>query len=50
MTYAKPEITRIAEATSRIRDEGSLVKSVLGVELTDPHRTTPPAYPADEEE
>ena len=26
MTYAKPEITRIAEATAKIRDEGSLLK------------------------
>jgi hypothetical protein len=50
MTYARPEITRIAEATVRIRDEGSLLKSVVGVEFADPHRMTPPAYPADEEE
>jgi hypothetical protein len=50
MTYAKPEITRIAEATAGIRDAGSLLKSIIGFELTDPHRMTPPAYPADEEE
>ncbi|MFZ0521567.1 MAG: hypothetical protein WAL95_11125 [Candidatus Acidiferrales bacterium] len=50
MKYAKPEITRIAEATARIRDEGSLLKSVIGMESTDPHRMTPPAYPAAEEE
>jgi len=50
MTYTKPEITSIAEATARIRNEGSLLKSVIGVEMADPHRMTPPAYPADEED
>jgi hypothetical protein len=50
MTYAKPEITCVAEATAKIRDEGSLLKSVIGMEAADLHRMTPPAYPADEEE
>jgi len=49
MTYAKPQITRAAEATGAIRDDNSLVKIIIGMESTDPHRMTPPAYSADEE-
>ena len=49
MTYAKPTITKASEATEAIRDDNALVKSVVGLELTDPHRMTPRAYSADDE-
>ena len=49
MTYAKPKITSAGEATEVIRDDNSLLKIIGGVESTDPHRMTPPAYSADEE-
>jgi hypothetical protein len=46
MRYAKPQITRAAEA---IPDDNSLslLKIIIGTESTDPHRMTPPAYSAD---
>ena len=44
MTYAKPQITKAAEAMEAIRDDNSLLKIIGGVESTDPHRMTPPAY------
>jgi hypothetical protein len=47
--YTKPEITRIAEATTAICLDNSLAKSIVGFDLTNPHRMTPPAYSADEE-
>ncbi len=50
MTYCEPEVTRIAEATAAIRLDQSLIKTVAGAELTDPHRMTVPAYSADDEE
>jgi hypothetical protein len=49
MTYAKPQITKAAEAMEAICDDNSLLKIIGGVESTDPHRMTPPAYSADEE-
>src|ERR1700722_18678942 len=49
MKYTKPEITRIAEATTAICLDNSLAKSILGFDLTNPHRMTPVAYSADEE-
>jgi hypothetical protein len=51
MRYAKPQITRATQATVVIRDDNSLspLKIIFGMESTDPHRMTPPAYSADEE-
>ena len=52
MTYAKPQITKAAEAMEAMEaicDDNSLLKIIGGVESTDPHRMTPPAYSADEE-
>jgi hypothetical protein len=49
MKYTKPEITRIAEATTAICLDNSLAKSIFGFDLTNPHRMTPVAYSADEE-
>jgi hypothetical protein len=49
MTYAKPEINRIAEATSAICLDTALFKSVAGADLSNPHQMTPPAYAADED-
>jgi hypothetical protein len=49
MKYTKPEITRIAGATTAICLDNSLAKSILGFDLTNPHRMTPVAYSADEE-
>ena len=49
MTYTQPQITRAVEATEVIRDDHSLLKIIVGMESTDPHRMTPPAYSADEE-
>ena len=49
MMYAKPQITRAAKAIEVIREDTSLLKIIGGVESTDPHRMTPPAYSADEE-
>ena len=49
MTYAKPEINTIAEATSAIRIDNSLTKSVSGADLSNPQHQTAPAYFDDEE-
>jgi hypothetical protein len=49
MTYSKPEINKIAEATSAIRMDNALIKSVSGADLSNPHQQTAPAYAADEE-
>ena len=49
MTYAKPEINKIAEATSAICLDNSLTKSVSGADLSNPHQQTAPAYFDDEE-
>jgi len=49
MTYAKPQLTRAGQAIEVIRDDSSLLKIIVGMESTDPHRMTPPAYSADEE-
>jgi hypothetical protein len=49
MKYAKPGITKAAVATEAIRDDNALLKIIVGMESTDPHRMTPPAYSADEE-
>jgi len=50
MTYAKPEITRIAEATSAICLDNTLTKSVVGADLSNPHQMTAPAYTATEDD
>ena len=49
MTYSKPEINKIAEATSAIRLDNSLQKSISGADLSNPHQQTAPAYAADED-
>ena len=49
MTYTKPQITRIADATSAICLDNALTKSVAGADLSNPHQMTAPAYTADAE-
>jgi hypothetical protein len=49
MTYSKPQINKIAEATSAICLDNALIKSVAGADLSNPHQQTAPAYAADEE-
>jgi hypothetical protein len=49
MTYAKPEIMKIADATAAICLDSALSKSMAGADLSNPHQMTPPAYSADEE-
>ena len=46
MNYCKPEITKIAEATTGIGLDSSLTKSVAGADLSNPHQMTAPAYAA----
>ena len=50
MTYAKPEIAKIAEATSAIRLDNPLTKSVAGADLSNPHQMTAPAYAATDDD
>jgi hypothetical protein len=50
MEYAKPEIRKIADASSAIRLDGALMKSVIGADLSNPHQMTPPAYSAADDE
>ena len=49
MTYSKPQITKVAEATAAICLDNALIKSVSGADLSNPHQQTAPAYAADEE-
>lgn len=49
MTYAKPEIAKIADASSAIRLDNTLTKSVAGADLSNPHQMTAPAYSTTEE-
>jgi hypothetical protein len=49
MRYTKPEITKIAEATSAICLDNALIKSVAGADLSNPLQQTAPAYAADED-
>ena len=49
MTYRKPEINKIAEASSAICLDNSLLKSVSGADISNPHRQTVPAYAVDED-
>jgi len=49
MTYSKPEINKIAEATSAICLDNVLAKSVIGADLSNPHQQTAPAYAVDED-
>ena len=49
MRYTKPEITKIAEATSAICLDNALIKSVAGADLSNPLQQTAPAYSADED-
>ena len=50
MKYVKPELTRIAEATTAICVDNSLIKSIAGADLSNPHQMTPPAYFASDED
>jgi len=49
MTYRKPEINKIAEASLAICLDNSLLKSVAGADIANPHRQTVPAYAVDED-
>ena len=48
MTYTKPEITRLGEATELICSDESMLKLGVGSDFQDPNRMTVPAYSADE--
>jgi hypothetical protein len=48
MKYTKPEITKLAEATAAICSEDSLIKLFKGMDSTNPHVQTNPAYFAEE--
>jgi hypothetical protein len=50
MTYERPELNRIAEATTAICVDNSLIKSISGADLSNPHQMTPPAYSASDED
>jgi len=50
MNYAKPEIAKIADATSAICLDNALTKSVAGADLSNPHQMTAPAYAATDED
>jgi len=49
MTYQKPRINKIAEASTAICLDNSLLKSVSGADISNPHRQTVPAYAVDED-
>ena len=49
MSYAKPEIGKIADAIAGICLDNALSKSMAGADLSNPHQMTPPAYSAEEE-
>lgn len=49
MTYAKPRIAKIADATFAICLDNTLTKSVAGADLSNPHQMTAPAYSTTEE-
>jgi len=49
VTYPKPQITEVAEATEAICLDNTLIKSVAGADLSNPHQQTAPAYAADDE-
>ena len=48
MTYSKPEINKMAEATSAICLDNALTKSVSGSDLSNPYQQTAPAYAVDD--
>lgn len=48
VNYTKPEITKLAEATVAICSEDSLIKMFVGLDSSNPHRQTNPAYFAEE--
>lgn len=48
MTYTKPEITRLGEATKLICSDESMLKLGVGSDIHDPNRPTVQAYSADE--
>ena len=50
MTYERPELTRIAEATTAICVDNSLIKSIAGADLSNPQHMTAPAYSASDED
>ena len=49
MTYVRPQLTRIADATTAICLDNSLIKSIAGADLSNPHQMTAPAYAAEDE-
>jgi len=49
VTYVKPQIVRIADATSAVCLDNALTKSVAGADLSNPHQMTAPAYSTTEE-
>jgi hypothetical protein len=48
MDYAKPEITKLADAATAICSESSLSKGYVGMDSTDLYAQTNPAYFAEE--
>jgi hypothetical protein len=48
MKYAKPEITKLGEATELVCSDDSVLKVHGGSDFQDPTRMTIPAYSADE--
>lgn len=48
MTYTKPEITRLGEATQLICTADSMLKIEGGADAQSPNHQTVPAYSADE--
>jgi hypothetical protein len=49
MTYEKPQINKIADATSAVRLDNLLQKSASGADLSNPRHQTATAYVADED-
>lgn len=48
MVYAKPEITKLADAAVAVCAEASLTKAIVGMDSTNLHVQTNPAYLAEE--
>jgi len=48
MTYTKPQITKLGDATELVCSDASLTKVKGGADLFDPHRMTLPAYTTEE--
>jgi len=50
MIYVRPQLNRITDATTAICLDNSLIKSIAGADLSNPHQMTPPAYSASDED